>query len=87
MMKQFERFFQDHFDNFKMIPFSGVTFSSEVRKLCEQNSCGNLGKSWTCPPAVAPPGELKNQLSRFHRVIIVNKVYPLEDSFDWEGWR
>ncbi len=86
-MRQFNDIISDLFDNTKTIPFSKVAFSSEVRKLCEQNMCGNFGKSWTCPPAVESTEELHRQLLQFNQVIIVNKVYALADSFDWEGMK
>jgi len=86
-MEIFDKFIEDHFNNFKTIPFSRVPFKPEVRKLCEQNMCGNFGRSWTCPPAVESPTELQKQLSQFNQVVIVNKVYQLEDSFDWEGMK
>jgi predicted metal-binding protein len=86
-MKRFNNYIQELFDNAKVISFSKIPFSSEVRKLCEQNMCGNFGKSWTCPPAVESPEELQNQLSHFNQVMIVNKIYKLSDSFDWEGMK
>jgi len=76
---------QSLFDNAKLIPASKVTFSDEVRRLCEQNICGNFGKSWTCPPAVDSLDTLQARVSPYSRLMIFNKVYPLEDSFDWEG--
>lgn len=84
-MKRFNNYIRDLFDNAKMISFSKIPFRSEVRKLCKQNMCGNFGKSWTCPPAVESPEALQIQLSQFNKVMIVNKVYKLSDSFDWEG--
>ena len=86
-MKQHEPLIQEFFDHAKTIPLSQVTFSQEVRKLCEQNMCGNFGKSWTCPPAVGSIEELQTQISSFTRILLVDKVYPLEDSFDWEGMK
>ena len=86
-MKQFYDIIRDLFDNTKTIPFSGVPFKPEVRKLCEQNLCGSYGKSWTCPPAVEPLDKLQDQLAEFDGAVIFTRVYPLEDSFDWEGMK
>ena len=86
-MKKYEPLIREFFDHAKTIPLSQVTFSNEVRKLCEQNMCGNFGKSWTCPPAVGSVEELQTRLSDFTRLLIVDKVYPLENSFDWEGMK
>ena len=75
----------DYFDHAKDIDASTVPFDDEVRKMCEQNSCGSFGKSWTCPPAVDSVENLKSQVLPYERFMIVNKIYTLEDSFDWEG--
>lgn len=82
---QLHRIILDRFDHSKEIPSSSVPFNEEVRNMCEQNMCGNYGKSWTCPPAVASLDQLHLQLSSYNRFMIVDKVYTLEDSFDWEG--
>ncbi len=87
IMKRFNDFIREFFDNAKTIPLSKVPFESEVRKLCEQNTCGNFGKCWTCPPAVGSTEELQGRLTQFNQVIIVNKIYTLADSFDWEGMK
>lgn len=84
-MKRFTGLICELFDNSKIILSSQVPFRSEVRELCEQNSCGCYGKSWTCPPAVGTLEGLQDQVSHFHQVAIFYKVYPLADSFDWEG--
>ncbi len=76
---------QTLFDNAKDIPAASVGFSEEVRTLCEQNMCGNFGKSWTCPPAVDSLEILQAKVAPYTRFTIFNKVFPLEDSFDWEG--
>ncbi len=34
------------------IPIARLNYSSEVRKICEGNSCRSYGTSWACPPAV-----------------------------------
>ena len=86
-MKRLSNFIRDLFDNSETIPFSKVPFRNEVRKLCEQNMCGNFGKSWTCPPAVQSSKELQILLSQFNQVVIFNKIYTLTDSFDWEGMK
>ena len=84
-MMQFDDLIQDLFDNARTFPSSKVPFRAEVRKLCEQNMCGNFGKSWTCPPAIESMEELQAKLSAFTQVVVFNRVYQLTDSFDWEG--
>lgn len=84
-MKEIQTLVDDLFDNSKLITSSKIVFSDEVRKLCEQNMCGYYGRCWTCPPAVEAPDILQERLQQYNSVVIVNKVYQLEDSFDWEG--
>lgn len=77
--------FDDQFDHSKSIHVSCIPFDSEVRELCEQNSCGKFDQSWTCPPASGTVEELQRRLTRFRSFLIFYKVYNLEDSFDWDG--
>lgn len=76
---------QSFFSHTQTVPASSVVQSPEVRKLCEQNTCGSFGKCWTCPPAVAPLEELAKRFEPFDSLQVVYEVYPLEDSFDWQG--
>lgn len=73
------------FDQTKLISVSDIPFDPEVRKLCEQNSCGKFGSCWTCPPAIGDLGDLQRRISGYQHFLIFYKVYALEDSFDWEG--
>ena len=73
------------FDHVKETRTASIVFSDEVRGLCEQNMCGNYGKSWTCPPALDSLDTLKSRVAPYPSFLVFNKVYALEDSFDWEG--
>lgn len=68
-----------------IIQVSDIQFSDSFRDLCEQNHCGKFNTTWMCPPAVGPYEELKNQVLRFDKGLVVQTVYQLEDSFDFEG--
>lgn len=85
MIEVFKKYVEENFDHSTSIPVSGIPFDQEVRTLCEQNSCGKFGQSWTCPPAVGSLEELQKRLTPFRYFLIFYKVYPLEDSFDWAG--
>ncbi|WP_419657547.1 conserved uncharacterized protein, DUF2284 [Desulfosarcina variabilis str. Montpellier] len=76
---------QDFFDHAKTIDPSTVPIDDHVRAMCEQNACGYFGRSWTCPPAIDSLDKLRLQLSNYNRLMVVDKVYALESSFDWEG--
>ncbi len=85
MIKEIDRFIEGLFDQAKLISVSDIPFDTEVRKLCEQNTCGKFGSCWTCPPAIGEMEELQHLVTNFHHFLIFHKVYAIEDSFDWEG--
>lgn len=73
------------FQNCNELSREAITLSQEVRDLCEQNTCGNYGKNWACPPAVAPLDEIRKKFDEFANFIVLSQVYELEDSMDFEG--
>ncbi len=68
-----------------IVNVSDVQFSDTFRDLCKMNSCGNFEKNWKCPPAVGEYEELKNQVLAFKKGLVIQTVYQLEDSFDFDG--
>lgn len=64
---------------------SEINFDPELRKACEANYCGNYGRNLTCPPAVGTPEELIERAKSFSRILVIQTVTALEDSFDFEG--
>ena len=76
---------RNHFENAKAISTSRVILSDAVRKMCEQNKCGQYGKNWTCPPAVKSVDEFRQDIAAFDTFLVVYQVYPVKSSFDWRG--
>ena len=80
-------------EKIKMIPFSNVSeadvsdisFEPSLLELCKLNQCGNYGKCYTCPPIVGDIDTLVAKAKSFVRIIVFQKVYKIEDSFDIEG--
>ena len=62
-----------------------IVCSDSVRKLCESNSCGFYGRTWTCPPAVGTYEECTDSLKEYDNVFVFSTRHELEDSFDFEG--
>ncbi|MCR4843001.1 MAG: DUF2284 domain-containing protein [Eubacterium sp.] len=62
-----------------------ISFSPQVRDLCEKNYCGHYGKSWACPPAVGTYEECMARIKKYDRIMVFTTLHPLEDSFDFEG--
>lgn len=74
-----------HFENVKEIPISSIILSQEVRKMCEQNKCGQYDKNWTCPPAVKSVDEFRTDLAAFDTFVIIYQTYNVKSSLDWRG--
>lgn len=68
-----------------VIPTDKIVFGQEVRRLCEQNTCGFYGTTWACPPAVGTLESCKEKCLSFQNALVFNTWYALEDSLDWEG--
>ena len=62
-----------------------LPFSPEVRGYCEQNKCGQYGKTWACPPAFGSVDACKARCAAYDQMLVFAKCYPLADSFDFEG--
>lgn len=62
-----------------------IKFSSELRTLCEMNSCGAYGTNWGCPPGCGEVDELARKAQEYPHGIVYQYVGILEDSFDYEG--
>ncbi|MDR0294137.1 MAG: DUF2284 domain-containing protein [Oscillospiraceae bacterium] len=67
------------------IPVGKLTFEPVLRAYCEQNLCGRYGRNYTCPPFCGGADTLIQKLKAFSKAIIWQNIYPLEDSFDFEG--
>lgn len=53
--------------------------------ICASNACGQYGRCWMCPPGIGAAEELIAEIGSFDRGVMYQNVYPLEDSFDYEG--
>ena len=68
-----------------VFPVGDIKFDDIFRKMCRDNLCGRYGKNYKCPPIIGEPEELKNEIKTYDDVILIQTIYPLEDSFDFEG--
>lgn len=64
---------------------SEIPFLPVIREICQGNGCGQYGKTWACPPAVGTLEECRSRCLAYEKALVFNAVYPLEDSFDYEG--
>jgi len=83
----------EYIENIKNLGISAATvfhvtdiiFDNMFRDMCKQNVCGRYGKNYKCPPSVGEPEDLKNEVLSYETVILIQTIYPLEDSYDFEG--
>jgi len=73
------------FDSVALIKTKDIRFEPSLIELCEKNSCGNYNTNWTCPPLVGDTPELVKKIKQYENAVIFQKIYHLEDSFDYEG--
>ena len=64
---------------------SQVILSTDFRDICKGNACGNYGQCYMCPPDIGEIEDLFAQLRSFSSAVMYQTVFPLEDSFDFEG--
>ena len=62
-----------------------VRFLTEIRKMCEVNTCRAYGTTWACPPAVGTIEECRHRVQAYEKMLVLNGRYELEDSFDFEA--
>ena len=64
---------------------ASISFSREVRKMCEVNTCRQYGKTWACPPGLGTLEECQKKIQSYEKMVVFSVRYELEDSFDYEG--
>ena len=67
------------------IPISKLVLMPELREFCRQNACGEYGRNYTCPPHIGEIDDLIKKIKGFEKAVMWQNIYPLEDSFDFDG--
>ena len=62
-----------------------IVFGQEIRDICANNGCGQYGKTWCCPPHQGTLEECRARCLSYSHALVFQTVYPIEDSFDYEG--
>ena len=58
---------------------SSIEFSDEVRRLCEENRCGNYARTWACPPAVGTVEECRERCLRYDHALMFTTMVEVRD--------
>lgn len=64
---------------------STLELKQEVRDMCADNTCGQYGKRWSCPPGCGTLDECRELLTGRTHGILVQSVGDIEDSYDFEA--
>ena len=48
-----------------------IRLMPEVRKMCEDNTCGMYGKCWSCPPGCGSLEECESRVRKYKKGILV----------------
>lgn len=67
------------------VDVADISVLEEFREMCKQNSCGNYGKSYMCPPDAGEIKDLMAKLKTYQTAVVYQTVNELEDSYDFEG--
>ncbi|WP_322182826.1 DUF2284 domain-containing protein [Neglectibacter caecimuris] len=68
-----------------VIPGSKIVTSRAFRDVCAENTCGNYGRCWMCPPDTGDIDELIETVKKYPQGLLYQTISELEDSFDIEG--
>ena len=73
------------FTNIAPLDVSTIELKPEVRDMCRENTCGQYGSSWSCPPGCGTLEQCRDRIFSFREGILVQTVGELEDELDGEG--
>lgn len=61
---------------------SELEFDFSFRKYCEENLCGNFGQSPYCPPLCPSAQELKDEVLKHKKVLVLKSNHTIPDLAD-----
>lgn len=64
-----------------------MKLNPEVRASCAENSCGQYGRRWSCPPDCGTLEECEKRIRQHSGGLLLQTVGDLENEFDWEGMK
>ncbi len=58
------------FERVAIIDTDEITFDPSLRKLCEENHCGNYNANYSCPPVCGTPEEMKAKVLAHKKALV-----------------
>lgn len=77
-----EEAIREGFSSAAVISTEDLVFVPEYRAFCEQNSCGNFGKNYGCPPDCGTPDEMKEKVLRHRSAAVFQTRTQVENPAD-----
>ncbi len=78
---------EEGFSQVGRVEVGRLRYDPEIRQICEENRCGNYGATWACPPVVGTLEQCRQRCEQYTGMLLFNRCFQLEDSFDLEGMR
>lgn len=76
---------QHGFSQWGPVNIKKLRFFPEVRDMCKAGSCGQYGRSWSCPPACGTLEEAAQKAGQYKRGILVQSTGQMEGDFDMDA--
>lgn len=73
------------FSHWGAVNMEKLSFLPDVRDMCENGSCGQYGRSWSCPPACGTLEEAAQKARQYQQGILIQSTGRMEDDFDAEA--
>ncbi|MCD8078303.1 MAG: DUF2284 domain-containing protein [Lachnospiraceae bacterium] len=73
---------EEEFDRVAVIPVERITIRQDFRIYCEENSCGNYGVNYGCPPDCGTPQEMEERVRRYRRALVIQTRMEMDDVED-----
>lgn len=61
-----------------------LVIDGELRQYCEENTCGNYGRNYACPPDCGTTQEMEAKIRKYRRALVLQTVQPIDSVMDTE---
>ncbi|MCD8009223.1 MAG: DUF2284 domain-containing protein [Lachnospiraceae bacterium] len=75
---------EEEFDRVAVIPVEKIVIRQGFRIYCEENSCGNYGVNYGCPPDCGTPQEMEERVRCYRRALVMQTRMEMDDVEDAE---
>ncbi|WP_434309884.1 DUF2284 domain-containing protein [Hominifimenecus sp. rT4P-3] len=66
----------------KVTDRENLVFDPTLRRYCEENTCGNFGVNYACPPDCGTPAEMEARVQKYRKALVLQTIQPVESVMD-----